>query len=86
MTPTNTEPSRYSIAGVVDRFETTWVVIKMDDGQFVRWPVKQLPDDIAVGTPVRLMVLTSSTEQAERQQMAKTILNELLQATPTEAP
>jgi hypothetical protein len=64
--------------GVIDRLEGDKAVIRLDDGQQVIWPMADLPEGAAEGEAVRLVLYTAKDDQAEREQMAKTILNEIL--------
>ena len=68
---------QYFVGGVVDRFEGTQAVLKMDDGQELVWPIKNLPEDAKEGSSVRLVLSTSATDEIERQKTAKTLLNEI---------
>lgn len=69
---------QYAIDATIEKFEGTEVLIKTQDGTIIRWPIKRLPDDAKVGTAIRLLLRTSGSEQLEREQVAKTILNEML--------
>lgn len=69
---------KYSIKAVIDRFEGVFAVLKLDDGQSLNWPIKNLPDDIKGGQVIRLFITTSQTEQEEREKTAKALLNEIL--------
>lgn len=66
------------MTGTIERFDGTSAIIALSDGQSVRWPIQDLPKDCAVGTAVRLLLKTSASDQADREQLAKSILNEIL--------
>ena len=68
----------YSIKGVVDRFEGKQAIIKTDNGQRLKWPIKNLPESIKEGSSVRISLATSKTDEEERKKIAKSLLNELL--------
>lgn len=68
----------FAIEAAIERFEGTDALIKTKDGTVIRWPIKRLPDDATPGATVRLVLRTSGSEQLEREQVAKTILNEML--------
>jgi len=70
--------NKYSVKAVIDRFEGVFGVLKLDDGQEMNWPIKNLPDGIKEGQALRLSVSTSQTEQEEREKAAKALLNEIL--------
>ena len=67
----------FAISGKVEKFENKMAVIQADGNTF-NWPIKNLPDDVEVGTQVRLLLTTTKTEEEEREKMAKTILNQVL--------
>lgn len=64
--------------GTLDRFEGKLAVIKLDDGTEALWPIKNLADEIMPGARLKLSVSTSPDEQAEKEDLAKTMLNEIL--------
>ena len=64
--------------GTVDRFENDKAVIVLDDGQEIIWPISEMPDGVAEGEAVRLVLFTKEDDRTEREKMAKTILNEIL--------
>ena len=70
----------HSIGATVVSFDGTDAVLQIEAGGTVRWPIKRLPDGVAVGAAVRLALFTSSSERAEREQVAKSVLNEILKA------
>ena len=72
------ETEALGASGTIERFEDTMAVITLGDGQSIRWAIKDLPKDCAVGTTVRLVLKTSTSDQADREQLAKSILNEIL--------
>ena len=72
---------RYTIAATITKFEDTFAVVTTTDGQTVRWPIKELPDDCAIGSQVRLVLATTQSDEEERKRLAKTILNEILKPT-----
>ncbi len=64
--------------GVIDRFEENKVVIKLDDGQQVIWPASELPERLTEGDNLRLVLSTVGDGTAEREEMAKAVLNKIL--------
>lgn len=66
------------LEGTLERFEEKFGIIKITDGQELRWPIAQLPEDLQVGGTLRLGLHTSVTDEAEREALAKSILNEML--------
>jgi len=70
-----------SYQGTVDRFEEKLAVIKLNDGTEVLWPVKNLADEITAGSKVQITISDNLNGQKEKEAMAKTLLNEILNVT-----
>jgi len=70
--------NRFWRQGTIEAFQEKMAVILTRDGQKLLWPIKDLPEDCGVGSEVKLILTTVQSDQAERQQIAKTILNEIL--------
>ena len=68
------------IKGILDRFEGKLAVIKTETGTEIFWPIKDLPDDIVSGNVIRLTLTTNENESEEREALAKSMLNEILNA------
>jgi len=64
--------------GIIDRFEENKAVIKLDDGQQVIWPASELPERLTEGDNLRLVLSTVGDVTAEREEMAKAVLNKIL--------
>jgi len=64
--------------GVIDRIEEQRAVIKLDDGQQVIWPASELPERLTEGDNLRLVLSTVGDVTAEREEMAKAVLNKIL--------
>lgn len=73
----------YEIKGKVEKFQDKVAVISTTDNQKLLWPIKNLPEDCQVGQEIRLTISTEKTDQAEREQLAKTLLNQILKKEPT---
>lgn len=69
---------QYILQGIIENFEGKDAVIKFEDGQTLRVPVKNLPDDAEKGGTVRFAVKTAESDKQERELLAKEILNEML--------
>ena len=72
---------QYYIKGIIDRFENGLAVIKTEDGQTLNWPKENLPQNCVAGQEVKILLKTSNNDQSEREELAKTILNQLLKTT-----
>ncbi|MFH1207711.1 MAG: DUF3006 domain-containing protein [Patescibacteria group bacterium] len=68
----------YSVATTVKRFEGKFAVLETSDRQSVRWPIKNLPDDVQEGASVRLLLSSAKTDQETREKLARTVINSLL--------
>ncbi|MDD5040179.1 MAG: hypothetical protein PHY34_03435 [Patescibacteria group bacterium] len=60
-------------------FENTNAVLQVDDTQVLRWPIKKLPNDVREGMVMHLRVSNAHSEEAEREQLKRDIINTLLQ-------
>ncbi len=69
---------RKYIPATVDRVEGKKAVLKLDDGQSLDWPMDKLPGDAREGSRVKLVLFSNKTEEEEREEMAKKVLNEIL--------
>lgn len=78
MNPDEEIRNKYIISVTLDRFEASYAVIKTDDGQEILWPAQKLPADVKEGDVLKLRLGTSATETAEREKLAKQILEEIL--------
>lgn len=64
---------------VVTGFDGTDALIQFPSKEVIRWPIKKLPDGISDGSRVRLAVATNESEEVARKELAKEVLNNLLQ-------
>ena len=63
---------------VVDRIEGEQAVLKFDDGQTLLWPRDKWPIEASEGMALKIVLMTESDEEAEREKIAKAVLNEIL--------
>lgn len=68
------------VEAVVDRFEKNSAVLRTKDAGEILWPKKALPAEAGEGSVVYLQALTGEHKEAEREKLAKTLLNEVLKA------
>jgi len=68
----------YAIDATVRGFEGTTAFLKTFDEQVIRWPIKNLPEDVQVGMTLRLYISTDRTEAEDREKLARKTLNTLL--------
>lgn len=75
------EPDKsYSLKAITKKFEGKFAVLEISDGQIIRWPIKDLPEDVQAGTEVRLLVSSKKTANEEREQVAQLVLNKIIAA------
>jgi len=70
--------SGYSLKATTKKFEGKFAVLEVEERQTLRWPIKELPDDIQEGAPVRLMISSEKADREAGEKMAKKMLNTLL--------
>ena len=70
--------SEYTIQAVIDRFEGSFAILVCDDGQKIHWQKENLPSDAHEGSVVHLALQTSEEETKKQEELAKTMLNEIL--------
>lgn len=68
---------KYMLA-TLDRLEGDKAVLKLDDGQALDWPADKLPAGASEGTQLKLVLSSNKSEEAEREEVAKSVLNEIL--------
>ncbi len=71
------EPVNF-LKATVSGFEGTSAILTVEGGMTVRWPIKQLPDDVREGSTIRLIASSTRTEQEEREKLAREVINSLL--------
>lgn len=69
----------YYLKAAVKRFEGKLAHLETEDRQKLHWPIKDLPDDAQTGTEVKLLLLTPLLEKAAKEQLARDVINNLLQ-------
>lgn len=74
----NEVSKEYCLKVTVKKFEGKFAVLETEDKQNLRWPIKNLPDDIQEGAVIRLVVSTAMTDGEEREKLARTVINNIL--------
>ena len=64
----------------IDRFEGERAILNSDDGDTVIWPKTKLPAEAKEGSVVEFRIKDDKLAEAEKREMAKKILNEILDA------
>ena len=68
----------FTFKGVLDRFEAGQAIIKSEDGTEIVWPIGKLPEDLTAGNSLRITIAGESKETGDKQELAKNMLNEIL--------
>lgn len=68
----------YNLNATVKKFEGTFAILKTNDSQEIKWPIKNLPDDIEEGKEIRLVITSEKTESESQEKIARAVLNSLL--------
>ena len=63
---------------IVDRFEGDKGVLKTEDNQTIVWPKNKLPINSKEGEVLLFVITNSKEEEKSSKQLAKDILNEIL--------
>ena len=66
------------IKATIDRFEADKAVLLTADKETIIWPRKSLPKNVQEGTVLRIAVTFDSEEEGADKELAKDILNEIL--------
>lgn len=73
-----TKEGKFFLTGKVKKFEGKQAVVETGDGQIINWPIKDLSEDVDVGSDVSLNLNTNTNMAEDQNQIAKKILNEIL--------
>lgn len=65
---------------ILDRFEANSGVLRLENGQELVVPKDELPKDVKEGAALFILISESKTEEEAREKLAKSILNEILNA------
>lgn len=68
----------YDLNVIIKKFEGTFALIETEDHQLLKWPIKNLPDDVKEGISFRLAISTEKTDEESREKLARTVLNSIL--------
>ncbi len=68
----------YNLNVTVMKFEGIFAILKTEDNQEIKWPIKNLPDDIEEGKDVRLTLSSEKTDSESKEKLARAVLNSIL--------
>ena len=74
------DEKQYSITGKIIRFEGKHAIIELEGGNNLAWPSARLPHDANEGSSVVLKIRTPQSEAQEKEDIAKAILNQVLES------
>jgi len=63
---------------IIDRFENNKAVLQTEDGQSIIWPKDKLPQDAREGMALNFNILSDAETEQDKKELAKAILNEIL--------
>jgi len=66
---------------IIDRFEDDKAVLKTKDNKTVIWPSAKLPENSKEGDVLIFTIQSENEKTAKNKELAKTILNEILNPT-----
>lgn len=69
----------YSLEGKIICFEGKTAVIEFSHNEKIHWPIELLPPECEIGSIVQIKMLTKKGEEEEREKLAKTLLNQILE-------
>ena len=67
------------LTGKIKGFEKDLAIIAMAENLTIKWPIKNLPPGIEVGSACKIILTTAENQADDQEKIAKTILNEILQ-------
>jgi hypothetical protein len=70
------------IKATIDRFENGRAVLRTTDRQSIIWPKDKLPANIHEGSVLRIAVSSDQAAESADKELAKDILNEILNTAP----
>ncbi|MCD4761805.1 DUF3006 domain-containing protein [bacterium] len=62
----------------IDRFENEKAILKTEDSEIIVWPKNKLPKDSNEGSVIAFNISNSNDKKSNNKQLAKDILNEIL--------
>lgn len=66
------------LTGKIDKIEDNKVIVRMQNGEHLIWPIEKMPFAPTVGAEVKI-ILNAQGAQAQSENAAKDLLNEILQ-------
>ncbi|RLC38824.1 hypothetical protein DRH27_01345 [Candidatus Falkowbacteria bacterium] len=66
------------ISLTIDRFENGKAVLKTNDNDTIIWPKNKLPDNLSEGSVLNFKITGNKSEEEDKKNLAKDILNEIL--------
>jgi hypothetical protein len=78
MTADQDTENKNFLNGKIERFEGKQAIISLATGQELDWPIKNLPEGADQNTSVRILIKTSASDQQDKEELAKTIINKIL--------
>ncbi len=74
----NFAPDLHTLLAKLERFEERFAVLLGDSGLELRWPIKNLPDNVKLGDTIALKISTTKVEDDEKYANMRRLLEELI--------
>ena len=68
----------HAVPSHVEAIENEEVVLRVADGQMLRYPKRLLPETLKTGETVHILALAEGNAVAERERLARQVLTEML--------
>jgi len=69
---------KYKIEATLESFKERNAVIKTQDGQTFKWPIKYLPEDLNPGDKVTLKIENEKLDKDKEYQVMRKLLEEMI--------
>ena len=73
-----TQTDIYEITFTLERFEDRSAVLRNSESGELRWPIKNLPEQVRIGDSVVVKISTQKTEEDEKYARMRKLLEELI--------
>lgn len=68
----------FSLPAVLKRFEDRFAVLQNESVGEIKWPIKNLPENVQIGGTVTLKISTQKVEEDEKYARMRKLLEELI--------
>mgnify|MGYP001561701106 CR=1 FL=1 len=75
---TSTEQASGMLTANIIGFDGMYAVLNIPEAPDMRWPIRHLPEGVDVGSPVQIKMITAKTENEEKFERMRKVLEELI--------